>query len=582
MSELIDPLSAKFTFKNYYNSLKSIGKQTTSTTEMPTDLKEKVSKFIEWINTEGIWYKDITYPAFFTSPEGFTYPGILANEKIGPNQIIIKVPSEMILSTQAAYKSELNGLFKLHAEIYSPVSAAWEDYVLITYIMYEMAKGASSKWFRMFELWPRSVDVFYVWKDSELMEIQAQRIIKDALHENKCLRQSWENMVKVLNNYPLAFPQKFANYDNYLWLWALLASRIFNTYISTTAFTPHAEFVNHENVSTHYKTCLESEVDKLEKKVLFDEVSSGVDSDFDVDERYSKPLDKNDGILPCIEIKNNSEFNPDVELAKIANLIKSRSFNKEEEKALSKIESKFMHDQKHVQVLKTDHQVYEKGSQIYMSYGNHGSMYFVGKYGFCYPYNKYDYATVEVNQINNYKNPLQLASTFKKVFKYKDKEPIEEKGFKVYYQRLSTKLILFAKIVLGYEYDKIEMFESFTLECAALTEAIKLLENEIKSFPTTYEEDEMLLEGAKGKSRLFFAIKARMNVKNILKHQIYLINLAKEILTKLSTKKIQLLQEAKGSILEATSYETKDSSFKVKLNRRMIHHYFKKIGCSLM
>jgi len=34
-----------------------------------------------------------------------------------------------------------------------------------------------------------------------------------------------------------------------------------------------------------------------------------------------------------------------------------------------------------------------------MSYGNHGSMYYLGKYGFCFDHNKYDYAVVDLEPI---------------------------------------------------------------------------------------------------------------------------------------------------------------------------------------
>lgn len=482
----------------------------------------------------------------------------------------------MILSTQVAYNSELNPLFKLHPSIYSPLSAAWEDYVLITYIMYELAKGDKSEWHCMFDLWPKQVDVFYVWKDTELMEIQSQRVLKDALHENKCLRQSWENMAEVLNIYPLLFPKEFANYENYLWLWALLASRIFNTYISTTAFTPHAEFVNHENVSTHYKTCIEEDADKIEKKILPEEVSSGVDSSFDVDERYAKPLDKNDGIKLKIDINTGTEFNPNQEIPKIESHLTDKTYTQEETKALDKIKNKFKNDKPHVQILKTDHQVYEEGSQIYMSYGNHGSMYFLGKYGFCFPYNKYDYATVEVNQLKALPNYDKLCSVFKKVFKTGD--PIEDKGFKIYYQKLSTQLIDFAKIMLGFNEKKIEVHNNYKDEINAIDKAVSILEHELSAFPTTVEQDTALLPIAKEENtRKWFSIQARINVKNILIHQINLLNILRIIIQNIEAGACD-----KATILKKTSKEDNESNFNIKVNRRMMNKYFKKHGIDLI
>ena len=217
---------------------------------MDKEYAKKVSDFNQWIKENGVQSMQIEYPAIFTNKDGYNYPGIVAREDIPPYSIIVKVPSHIILNTQTAYNSELNPLFKLYPEVFSPCAAAWEDYTLISYIMYSMAMGDKSKWHYMIDLWPKKEDlnVFYLWSDKEIKETQSIRVIKDNLHENKCLRDSWSNLGIILNKYPQLFPCKYATYDNYLWLWALLASRIFNSYISTTAFTPYAEYVNHENV----------------------------------------------------------------------------------------------------------------------------------------------------------------------------------------------------------------------------------------------------------------------------------------------------------------------------------------------
>ena len=46
------------------------------------------------------------------------YPGMVATQDIGKGEVIIKVPSKHIISTRAAFYSELNEIFYENPEVF--------------------------------------------------------------------------------------------------------------------------------------------------------------------------------------------------------------------------------------------------------------------------------------------------------------------------------------------------------------------------------------------------------------------------------------------------------------------------------
>ena len=79
----------------------------------------------------------------------------------------------------------------------------------------------------------------------------------------------------------------------YTRLWELLSSRIFNSYIQTTAFVPFAEFVNHDNVASHYDHKLIS-TKKPGEPYKEEELSSGEDNEIESDEAMISAFDNNE------------------------------------------------------------------------------------------------------------------------------------------------------------------------------------------------------------------------------------------------------------------------------------------------
>jgi Rubisco LSMT substrate-binding len=494
---------------------------------------------------------------------------------------MLEVPSSLILSTQSAYNSELYPFFAQYVDTFSDKNAAWEDYVLIIYLMFEEAKGDKSKWHYMMDLWPKSVDTFYSWSDAEIKEVQWKRLIKDGIKENGALRDSWEMLVEILSKHPQLCPKKYFNYSNYIRYWSLLGSRIFNSYINTTAFTPYAEFVNHHNANTHYKTLLQSEVDTLRMKPahLSTSIETSPDNDFDLDDRYETEVDKletNEGVETKLEVGGNNEFNYEEEIKSIEVLLKETTQSTENAEQLTKIKDAFKKDVPHIQILKNDDQEYEEGSQIFMTYGDHSNMYLLSKYGFIVDNNIFDYAVVEFSEAKKYSNLPIIEDLLRVEFK-KATKPLYDMGIKIIYQNVSPKLITFAKILLHIANPR--KFVSYDNEKLAIQEAIILLNNTINDFPTNIKEDDELLKVATS-YKLKMAIKARMRLKEILLHQITLLNLIIAINNNLCKASIEF--NSKQSIEVILTKIDWENEKDVLLNRRMVASYYATYGIILV
>jgi len=83
---MVEPLSSKFSFQEYYIRMKEIGKKTQYVIPKDTD---EMAQFRQWCKYMGVKiFKNIYYPAYFKTDEGFTITGTVALEDIGPNETL--------------------------------------------------------------------------------------------------------------------------------------------------------------------------------------------------------------------------------------------------------------------------------------------------------------------------------------------------------------------------------------------------------------------------------------------------------------------------------------------------------------
>ena len=64
--------------------------------------RERFDKFFAFCKKEGIEHPKIKYPVLFGSGDN-GYLGAMATEDIGANEVIVKVPSHLVINTKNCY-----------------------------------------------------------------------------------------------------------------------------------------------------------------------------------------------------------------------------------------------------------------------------------------------------------------------------------------------------------------------------------------------------------------------------------------------------------------------------------------------
>ena len=148
---------------------------------------------------------------------------------------------------------------------------------------------------------------------------------------------------------------------------------------------------------------------------------------------------------------------------------------------------------------------------------------------------------------------------------------ISSRHFRIYFQKLNTKVLKFVKILNFNVHDDdiscIVETRSLSLEYISLQKLMKVYEQFLESFPTTLQEDNRILKdkSAQMSANKFFAIIYRSEMKKILINQINMIKIVLHILERLM----------KGMTLEfaVTRVFELESKKEFVINRMMIDNY---------
>jgi hypothetical protein len=133
-----------FSFLKFFNILKGVHKVEKEDniepdwidTRAPEAVRDKFRDCDEWCKTVGIERPKVKYPVLFGKGDN-QYPGMMATDDIAPGEIIIKVPSEQIISTKVAYEcEELKPIYFDHPELFGKHVDVADDNMLNTYVLY--------------------------------------------------------------------------------------------------------------------------------------------------------------------------------------------------------------------------------------------------------------------------------------------------------------------------------------------------------------------------------------------------------------------------------------------------------------
>ena len=121
-----------------------------------------------WCKEVGIERSKVKYPVLFGKGDN-QYPGMMATEEIAPGEIMIKVPSEQIISTKVAYECEpLKEIYYDHPELFGKHIDIADDNMLNTYVLYQISLGKESKHWHAINCWPKEADILMNWDEEDL------------------------------------------------------------------------------------------------------------------------------------------------------------------------------------------------------------------------------------------------------------------------------------------------------------------------------------------------------------------------------------------------------------------------------
>ena len=103
-------------------------------------------------------------------------------------------------------------------------------------------------------------------------------------------------------------------------------------------------------------------------------------------------------------------------------------------------------------VIKAGKVGYPKGSQVYICYGRMSSREMLKRYGFCLQHNKYNNIYIKMKLALNDPHFKYREYILQKFFQTESKKTegdvnVQSRHFKIYYQKLNTKVLKFVKIL---------------------------------------------------------------------------------------------------------------------------------------
>ena len=99
--------------------------------------KKNWNEYLKHYEEVGITHPKVKYPVLFGKGNN-RYPGMLAVEDIQKDDIICKVPGREIISTRAAFYSDINHIFYNHPEVFGKHVSDGEDMMLHAFILREI------------------------------------------------------------------------------------------------------------------------------------------------------------------------------------------------------------------------------------------------------------------------------------------------------------------------------------------------------------------------------------------------------------------------------------------------------------
>ena len=246
-------LSNKQTPGKYYRKMKNLRKSD-CLAEIQTFLSSDLEKYISILKSKNLEIHPNLLLATFKTRNSLNYTGIITTNYINPNEILLKIPRDLLLTTKTAYYSDLKEIFDNNPELYSRyLEKNWEDNILLTFLLYEYQKKELSHWHFLIKLLPRDIDYLAFWSEKELDLLEDPYLKNKSKLLLKEFDETYQRLSEVLSKYPDKLHKDSYSYENVKWIHIHLITRSFGgKYLNYVTMVPFAEFFNHECTNVYY------------------------------------------------------------------------------------------------------------------------------------------------------------------------------------------------------------------------------------------------------------------------------------------------------------------------------------------
>lgn len=171
----LESFKKQFSFNRLFNTIKGISRPVMKDKVNENWLKtadkatrERFAKFNTFCKNNGIEHPKIKYPVMFGHGKN-GYLGCMATEDIGKDEVIVKVPSNLIITTKNCYQcDELQPVYFEHPELFGKHVQYGDDNVMAAFILYQISLGEKSRFYEQIMMWPKNADILMNWNDEDL------------------------------------------------------------------------------------------------------------------------------------------------------------------------------------------------------------------------------------------------------------------------------------------------------------------------------------------------------------------------------------------------------------------------------
>ena len=179
---------------------------------------------------------------------------IKAITEIKKNEILVKVPNNLIISLDKMFSSDLNLYIKDYINDLKKNLKTFNQTLLSIFILYEMNKNKESIWYNYFNFLPYNYDNFPIFYPNNLLTKLKGTSFLSILENKKIdILNDYKIISEILNNKLFNF-----NFYEFNIAYCIVSSRIFGAFINnskTDILVPFADMFNHSNInnnSTYY------------------------------------------------------------------------------------------------------------------------------------------------------------------------------------------------------------------------------------------------------------------------------------------------------------------------------------------